>query len=331
MDNKIYKEWWLIPKQHVVSHDSKKENEVVVEESEIGQKGSSQEGGNMLADLLEKNKVKIKRLELAKQMVQQIRPESPPTTAVAQEHHLDISKWFDPKDQFKVSYVINYIQKHLPSRLKWDQNHNLIIDGVLIDNSSIVDILRFLYDLGKHYVSQLPKFATYKNKTYGIPRGISEFIHLLTYYGKHVIDYFQFDPTRLDILHDYFFPDHKEEEEKEEWFETRDIHSPANITSAPEVGTAAGAAGAAAAPAPAPTPAPAPAPAPPSDPLLGAAAAAAASAPVKASSSSYKRKRTPGYLSTQRKKLSDYTGAVMMKKFTQRRPQTRSQSANINK
>jgi len=233
-----FKEWYLIP-SHVydtlsdkANHEEQKEKqeeeedvkniEAVKPESE---EKTNQEGGNLLTEVLEKKHVKGQTFELSKQLEKEKKKFVSPK--IVKNENLLL--WFDSAAQYKVHYLLKYIEKNFKNQVTWDKEHNIIIKDEIINVSDIVEIIRYLFGLGRYFSTQLTPLAIYQGEEYGIPKGTIEFINLLTENGeKDILNIFEFDPIRLTVLFQYFFPSSPTlvNEETNVKFDDNDLENP---------------------------------------------------------------------------------------------------------
>ena len=194
-----FKESWLIPKKQILDYWESKTNVLSNnDEGGTGIKEEIQEGGNALLDSLEQYKPS-KRLKIARfyNKAQNMRtgtgqgvlpnPYPPPTPKFAdantEKNKVQLSsilQYFPEAERYKVMSLLNYINQYLLYRFTIDSYLNIIIDRRTIQNSSIVDILRYLFGIERFYVTDHKVVIDPQtDQKYGIPRGTEEFVEML--------------------------------------------------------------------------------------------------------------------------------------------------------
>ena len=188
-----FKESWVIPKEKAVDyfHCMKNAENTVQDENE--DEVTEQEGGasNQLLDNLMKEKPS-KRIRLTKDYLNRSVPPPPqiPTSLPKNKFPAEkksminlgnILAYFPDAEKYKVTVVINYINSYLSQRIKVEPNTlNIILDNNYIWDSNITDILKFLFDIDRFYVSQYTIYQDPITKQrYGIPTGIKEMVKIL--------------------------------------------------------------------------------------------------------------------------------------------------------
>ena len=92
-----------------------------------------------------------------------------------------VVSFFPEEKKHNVRNILQHINTYLLDRITIDpKTFAVIIDNTYINNSNIVDILQFLYDVNQNYISQekILVFSSNRRK-YGIPTGIQSFVNVL--------------------------------------------------------------------------------------------------------------------------------------------------------
>ena len=85
---------------------------------------------------------------------------------------------FPEAERYKISYVISFINLKLPYQIQVDRGLNLIIEGKYMWDTSLPDVLKFLFGIDRRYLTEY-RTVTDRNITYGIPKGTEEFLEVL--------------------------------------------------------------------------------------------------------------------------------------------------------
>ena len=225
MSTAYFKESWLIPKAEILDYWERKTGQI--KHKANNEEQLSQEGGNSLLQNLEQYKPS-RRLRMTKffNRADRLRgmatsfneptavpppPPAPiyndPNTARNQVNIRDILQWFPEAERYRVMSLMNYINQYLLYRFTVNSSLNIVIDKVNIANSSIVDILRYLYGLERFYVTdhKVVKDPVTHEK-FGIPKGTEQFVNMLKKAQRN-LKVFGFSPHRLRLLNEPAFTD----------------------------------------------------------------------------------------------------------------------------
>lgn len=129
-----------------------------------------------------------------------------PTTALSRKKRSSVPKinlemlysHFPEAERYKISYVITFINLKLPYQVQVDRGLNLIIEGNYIWDSSLTDVLKFLFGIDRRYLTE-HRTVTDRNIIYGIPKGTEELIEVLQT-QQPVLTRLGFNPFRLKLL-----------------------------------------------------------------------------------------------------------------------------------
>ena len=188
-----FKESWLIPKEDILDYWEFKGTQKEEEQQE--EQTKEQRGGNALLKNLYQYKPS-KRLRIAKfydradrirtsnRPVPPLQPPTPvfndPNTARNTLMIEKILPWFPEAERYKVMSLLNYINQYLLYRFSVNSYLNIVIDKQNFENSSVVDILKYLYAIERRYVTE-HKIVVDPNtgQRYGIPLGTEQFVAML--------------------------------------------------------------------------------------------------------------------------------------------------------
>lgn len=231
-----FKECWLIPRDIVADflEYRDKVQETAQDSTKMHQEGGGAGGNVLMQEQLNTAPKTTTRHNLVKNYLNQERyrkqqPSLPPNVNDFPKTNKPsinislVSSFFPEMDRYKVAYVLNYINQKLAFKIQIDKQLNLIINNQYLWNSSIADVLKFLFGIERRYITEKRK-VKYKDIVYGIPEGTDEFVDVLKGFDRN-ISKLSFDPVRLKILKLNATTDSESEDDDED-----DHHQDQDIT-----------------------------------------------------------------------------------------------------
>ncbi len=187
-----FRESWLIPKDLISDFLEFRKNytdEMMEKKQEGG--GEIPTGNNVLTDSAPKEPKEFTRFKLLKNYLNQNNPRDvdPHLTALAStgvtapsttpKINLNLVKSFFPEsERFKIATIVAFINQKLPFRIQTDKELGLTLDNKYYWNTSLPEVLMFLYGINRRYVSE-DRTVRFRGITYGIPKGTEKFIEIL--------------------------------------------------------------------------------------------------------------------------------------------------------
>ena len=230
MSSNSFKESWLIPKNSILDYydyKSHRDKDLMTDDME-----QEQSGGNLLLNNLQQykpsrrlknsryyNRVYNMRNSPGQPVPPSLQPPAPvyndPNTARNQINFAAVLQYFPEPEKYKVMSLLNYINQYLLYRFSVNRYLNIAIDKRNYPNSSIVDILKYLFAIERFYLTQhrIVVDPTTKQK-FGIPLGTEEFVNMLKK-SQSNLKVFGISGHRLRLLNDGVEPTESEDEDSD--------------------------------------------------------------------------------------------------------------------
>ena len=111
---------------------------------------------------------------------------------------------FPYQENYKINNLLFFLKNKMKRKIEWDpQTLEIIINEIIIDNTSLVDIISYLYGIRNHFTTQRDTYGRHfkTGVLIGIPKGTYEFLNKLdTELQRNSEDIFDFDFGRIISL-----------------------------------------------------------------------------------------------------------------------------------